>query len=66
MSRYTEDQLIALNNLKEAVQYLNDTGLQVISQMQQGVGLVSISPVEDQDYDDYLSPAIIEEIMKWD
>lgn len=66
MSRYTEDQLVALNNLKEAVQYLNDTGLQVISWMAQGVGVISISPVEDQDYDDYLSPAIIEEIMKWD
>jgi hypothetical protein len=66
MSRYTEDQLIALNNLKEAVQYLNDTGLQVISWMAQGVGVVSISPVEDQDYDDYLSPAVIDEIMKWD
>jgi hypothetical protein len=66
MSRYTEDQLVALNNLKEAVQYLNDTGLQVISWMAQGVGVVSISPVEDQDYDDHLSPAIIEEIMKWD
>lgn len=66
MSRYTEDQLVALNNLKEAVQYLNDTGLQVISWMAQGVGVVSISPIEDQDYDDYLSPTIIEEIMKWD
>lgn len=66
MSRYTEDQLVALNALKGAVQYLNDTGLQVISWMQQGVGLVSISPVEDQDYDDRLSPAVIDEIMKWD
>lgn len=66
MSHYTEDQLVALNNLKEAVQYLNDTGLQVISWMAQGVGVVSISPVEDQDYDDYLSPARIEEIMEWD
>lgn len=66
MSRYTEDQLVALNSLKEAVQYLNDTGLQVISWMAQGAGVVSISPVEDQDYDDYLSPVRIEEIMEWD
>lgn len=66
MSRYTEDQLVALNQLKEAVQYLNDTGLQITSWMQQGCGLVTISPVEEDYWDDRLSPSVIDEIIKWD
>lgn len=64
MSRYTEDQLVALSNLKEAIQYLNDTGLKVTSWMQQGIGIVSISPVEDEDWDTELTPRRIDEVIK--
>lgn len=66
MSRYTEDQLVALNKLKESVEYLNDTGLQITSWMAQGVGRVTVSLIDDDDWDDRLSPALLDEIMKWD
>lgn len=66
MSRYTEDQLVALNKLKESIEYLNDTGLQITSWMAQDVGCVTISPIEDDDWDDRLSPSLIDEIVKWD
>ena len=64
MSRYTEDQLVALNALKGAVQYLNHTGLKISSWMAQGFGIVSVVPVEDDDWDSELSPDIIDKIIR--
>lgn len=64
MSRYTEDQLVALNSLFQAVEYLNHTGLKISAWMAQGWGMVSIVLAEDDDWDSELSPDIIDKIIR--